>query len=212
MGKGMFKVALATALYFLVHSALANGWTKERAADLFGRQTADALYRPFYLVQGLLLLGLLALYIRRQPGRDLYRAEGAWWWTLRAGQAAGIALLTWAALSVGLAHLTGCESLTAWWQGAEVPRMPDGQEPSLAWDGTMRSTGPLGYTRHPLNWSLLLVFWLHPRMTTRLLMFNAVMTAYLFLGSLHAEAHMGRSYGDAYRGYQERVPFFAPTP
>jgi protein-S-isoprenylcysteine O-methyltransferase Ste14 len=88
--------------------------------------------------------------------------------------------------------------------------MPDGQEPSPAGDGTMRTTGPLGYTRHPLNWSLLLLFWLQPRMTTRLLAFNLVMTAYLILGSLHAEAHMTRFYGDAYREYQNHVPFFAP--
>jgi methanethiol S-methyltransferase len=207
---GAFKVALASAVFFAVHSALANDWTKAQAAHLFGQRAADAWYRPFYLVQGLLLLGLLALYIRRQPGRDLYEAEGAWRWVLRAGQGAGVLLLAWAALSVGPSHLTGYENLTAWVQGSEVPQMPDGQEPSPAGEGTMRTTGPLGYTRHPLNWSLLLIFWLHPRMTTRLLTFNLVMTAYLFLGSLHAEAHMLRFYGDAYRAYQERVPFFGP--
>ena len=212
MWRGVVKVAVASAAYFALHSALANDWTKAQAADLFGRRTVDALYRPAYLAQGLLLLGLLALYIRRQPGRDLYDVKGGWRWAMRVGQAAGVLLLAWAAVSVGLPHLTGYENLAAWWQGAQVPPMPDGQEPSPAGDGTMRTTGPLGYTRHPLNWSLLLVFWLNPRMTTRLLAFNLVMTAYLFLGSLHAESHMLRFYGDAYRAYQERVPFFAPTP
>jgi methanethiol S-methyltransferase len=210
--RGTFKVAVASALYFLVHSALANGWTKAQAVNVLGQRSADALYRPFYLIQGLLLLALLVVYVRRQPGRDLYRAEGTWWWAMRAGQAVGVGLLGWAALSVGLVHLTGCENLAAWWQGTEVPRMPDGQEPSPAGDGTMRTAGPLGYTRHPLNWSLLPLFWLNPRMTTRLLAFNVVMTLYVFLGSIHAEAHMLQFYGDAYRGYQERVPFFVPTP
>jgi protein-S-isoprenylcysteine O-methyltransferase Ste14 len=208
----MVKVAAASGLYFALHSALANDWTKSQAAQVFGQRTADAWYRPFYLAQGLLLLGLLALYIRRQPGRDLYDAKGGWRWGLRAGQAAGVLLLAWAALSVRLSHLTGYEHVAAWLQNAEVPQMPDGQEPSPAGDGTMRTTGPLGYTRHPLNWSLLLVFWLRPRLTTRLLAFNLVMTAYLVLGSLHAESHMTRFYGDAYREYQVRVPFFAPTP
>ncbi len=212
MWKGMLKVAIATGLYCLVHSALANDWAKTQAAAIVGQRHADALYRPFYLAQGLLLLGLLAFYVRRQSGRDLYRAEGWCRWALRAGQAAAVALLLWSALSVGLNHLTGSDSLGAWWQGAEVPRMPDGQEPSPAGDGTMRTTGPLGYTRHPLNWSLLLLFWLNPRMTTRLLAFNLVMTAYVVLGSVHAEAHMLRFYGDAYRDYLSRVPFFAPTP
>ena len=49
-------------------------------------------------------------------------------------------------------------------------------------------------------------------MTTRLLAFNLVMTAYVVLGSVHAEAHMLRFYGDAYRDYLARVPFFAPAP
>lgn len=151
----------ASALYFALHSALANDWTEAQAANVFGRRAADACYRPFYLVQEVLLLGLLAFYVRRRPGRDLYYAKGRWW-ALRAGQVAGVLLLTWAALSVGVAHLTGYEHLEAWVRGAEVPQMPDGQEPSPAEDGTMRTTGPLGYTRHPLNWSLLLIFWLHP--------------------------------------------------
>lgn len=212
MWKGMLKVATASAVYFLVHSALASDWTKARAGQLFGPGLADALYRPAYLIQGLLLLALLAVYIRRQPGRDLYRAEGVWWWVLRAGQAAALGLLAWAAVSVGFGHLTGWDGLAAWWQGAEVPRMPDGQEPSPAGDGAMRTAGPLGSTRHPLNWSLLPLVWLNPRMTTRLLAFNLVLTAYVFLGSLHAEAHMLRFYGDAYRAYQEQVPFLAPVP
>lgn len=213
MWKGMLKVAVAAALYFLVHSALANDGTKVRAAELFGQRATDALYRPFYLIQGLVLLGLLALYTRGQPGRDLYQARGGWWWVMRAGQAAGLALLAWATLCVGLSHLTGWDGLASWWQGAtEVPRMPDGQEPSPAGDGTMRTTGPLRYSRHPLNWSLLPLFWLQPRMTSRLFAFNVVMTAYVVIGSLHGEAHMLRFYGDAYRDYMNRVPFFVPTP
>ncbi|HYH64097.1 MAG TPA: hypothetical protein VD866_05320 [Urbifossiella sp.] len=212
MGTGMLKVALASALYFAVHSALASDRTKAWAADTFGSRGADALYRPFYLVQGLALLAALVVYVRRQPGRDLYRARGGWWWAMRAGQAAALGLLASAALSVGLNHLTGWDGLGAWWHGADVPRMPDGQEPSPAGDGAMRTDGPLAYTRHPLNWALLPLFWLNPRLTTRLLAFNLVMTAYVFLGSLHAEAHMLRFYGDAYRDYQARVPFLAPAP
>ena len=49
-------------------------------------------------------------------------------------------------------------------------------------------------------------------MTTRLVAFNLVTTAYLFVGSLHAEAHTLHAYGPAYADYRERVPFFLPTP
>ena len=62
MATGMVRVALATGLYFAFHSALANDWTKAQAAGLFGQRWADAWYRPVYLVQGLVLLGVLAMY------------------------------------------------------------------------------------------------------------------------------------------------------
>lgn len=208
MRMGMLKVAAASVLYFAIHSALANDTTKAATVELLGRRTADALYRPFYLVQSIGLIVLLVVYIRRQPGRELYAAKGRWWWALRAGQVAGLLLLLWAVLAVGLAHMTGLDRVAAWFTGSEVQPMPNGQAPSPAADGSMRTTGPLGWTRHPLNWSLLPLFWLHPRMTTRLLAFNLVMTVYVVLGSLHAESHMLRFYGDAYRDYLARVPFF----
>jgi hypothetical protein len=208
----MIKVAVATALFGLVHSLLAATWVKAQAGHHLGWVPANALYRPFYLLQAAALLAALFLYVRRQPVRDLYHARGPAAWLLRAGQAAALAGLVWAAGCVGLDHLTGWEGLSGWWQGGAVVAMPDGQEPSPAGPGAMRTDGPLGFTRHPLNWLLLPVFWLNPRMSTRLLAFNLVATAYLFVGSVHAEAHTLRTYGDAYRAYQDRVPFFLPAP
>ena len=113
---------------------------------------------------------------------------------------------------MGVQHLTGYENLVAWWSGAEVPPMPDGQEPPPAGPGAMSTAGPLAYSRHPLNWLLLPLFWLQPRMTTRLFAFNLVLTAYVVAGSVAAEAHTLRAYGEAYRGYQERVPFVLGPP
>jgi hypothetical protein len=112
MWRGTATVLVVSAVYFALHSALANDW---QAANLFGQRAADAWYRPFYLVQGAALLAVFALFIRPQPERDLYRATGAWRWALQAGQGVGVALLGWAALSVGLSHLTGSEPLAAWW-------------------------------------------------------------------------------------------------
>ena len=71
----------------------------------------------------------------------------------------------------------------------------------------MRAEGPLAYSRHPLNWLLIPLFWFQPRMYTRLLKFNLVLTAYVVVGSVAAEAHTLRAYGEAYQGYREQVPF-----
>lgn len=212
MSRSTFKVAAATVAFVLVHSLLATGWVKALAADVFGRPAADAWYRPVYVAQTLALLGLLVLYVRRQPGRDLYRARGPLAWLMRAAQAAALVYAGWAVAHVGLDFMTGWDRAAAWVRGADVPPMPDGQGPVPGSDGTMRAAGPFAHTRHPLNWFLVPLLWLNPRMTTRLLAFNLVVTAYAVLGSVLLENRLLGTYGDAYRRYQERVPFLGPNP
>ncbi len=205
-------MAAATVLFGLAHGAFVSSWAKDRAAELVGQTTADALYRPFLNVQAIVLFGLLMLCIRRQPGRDLYHAKGSLAWLMRAGQAVVLAAFVWAVASVGLPHLTGHEHVLVWSAGADVPPMPDGQEPVPAEPGAMKADGPLAYSRHPLNWLLVPLFWLQPRMTTRRFAFNVGLTVYVVVGSVAAEAHTLRAYGEAYQAYRERVSFVAGAP
>ncbi|MCA1686797.1 MAG: hypothetical protein LC745_12680, partial [Planctomycetia bacterium] len=96
------------------------------------------------------------------------------------------------------------------WRWTALPGMPDGQGPAPRANGTMRATGPFALGRQALNFALLPLIWLWPRMTTKLLAFNLVATAYLVLGSVHSERHLVETYGRAYRSYQQHVPFFIP--
>ncbi|HEY1187868.1 MAG TPA: hypothetical protein VGE74_09435 [Gemmata sp.] len=207
VGAGALRVALAAALFGFAHSALAGATAKAGAVALVGERAADGLYRPVYLAVTALLVAWLIWYVRRQPGRELYRVRPPFAWLMRAGQGLALAFGAWALLHVGLDFMTGWDGFRAWWEEApRVPRMPDGQGPVPA-GATMAGTGPFAYTRHPLNWFLIPLLWLNPRMTTRLLAFNLVVTVYAVLGSLHVEAHLLDAYGAAYRSYQERVPF-----
>jgi protein-S-isoprenylcysteine O-methyltransferase Ste14 len=75
----------------------------------------------------------------------------------------------------------------------------------------MNWTGPFRWSRHPLNFWMVPLLWLTPRMTIKLATFNALMTAYLIIGSLHEEARLGEVYGEAYDQYQASgVNFFVP--
>jgi hypothetical protein len=209
----MFKVMAATAAFGLVHSALASRRAKRAAAEQFGERNRNGLYRMFYLVQSAVTFGVLAAYIRRQPSRELYRVRGPLALLLHAGQVAALVHATAAARQVGLRRILGLESLECWLGDGPVPPEPEAQGPALDAEGMVHGGGPFAWSRHPLNFEPLPVFWLHPRMTTNLLAFNIAATVYLVVGSLHEETRLREAYGEAYTSYEgSGVAFYVPWP
>jgi methanethiol S-methyltransferase len=213
MWRSMFKVMATTAVFGLVHSTLASRAAKRAAARTFGERNRNGLYRGFYIGQSLVTFGMLAAYIRRQPSRELYRVEGALAFLMRAAQAGALVYATSAAAQVGLRRITGLESLLAWLGDGPVPPEPEAQGPALDDEGRQHVAGPFTWSRHPLNFAPLPVFWLWPRMTTSLLAFNTAATIYLWVGSWHEEARLRDAYGDDYAAYQQGgVSFYLPVP
>jgi methanethiol S-methyltransferase len=205
------KTVVATLAFAAVHSALTTRQAKKIAATLMGSERSDAAYRVFYVGQGLLSFAMLTAYCARLPVQTVYRIRGPGAILLRAGQLAGVAHLLAALRQVGLKRWAGVDKLQAWRQGLDMPIAPVAQGPEQASDGRLGTGGPYRWSRHPLNFSGVPLFWLTPHMTTRRLAFNAVGTAYLLLGSLHEEARLRTAYGDVYERYmQSRVPFFWP--
>ncbi|MFL6718545.1 MAG: methyltransferase family protein [Burkholderiaceae bacterium] len=207
------KMALATTAFALVHSALASRVAKRQAARLLGQRQSDAFYRIFFVAQSVLGFASLVAYGARLPRRTLYRVTGPAALLLRAGQAGGLVCLYAAARQPGVAHLAGIRNLRAWRPGLPIPPGPYAQGPERGPDGRLTVTGPYRWSRHPLNFCGIPIFWLTPHMTTRLLAFNLVGTAYFMLGSVHEEARLAAAYGERYRQYQlSDVPFFWPSP
>jgi methanethiol S-methyltransferase len=202
----ILRMAIATALFAALHSLLASTWAKRQAVEFLGHRDAPALYRSFYVLQAFVLVSLLLVYYRRQPTDELYRVGGGPAWVMRAGQvgAAGIAL--WAVYEVGSEFMLGLDGLRAWREGAAVPLMHDGQGPAPDRGDAMRATGPFAWVRQPLNLVLLPLLWLNPTMSSRLLGFTLVTTAYVLVGIVHSETHLVDRYGEAYRQYQREVP------
>ena len=213
MWKSVLKVAAATAAFGLVHSALASRTAKRAAARQFGERNRNGLYRVFYIGQSLVTFGLLAAYVRRQPSRELYRVEGPLALLFHAVQAGALVYATSAAGQVGFRRILGLESFVAWFGDGPVPPEPEAQGPALDDEGRRHAAGPFAWSRHPLNFAPLPVFWLWPRMTTNLLAFNTAATIYLVVGSLHEEARLREAFGDDYEAYRSSgVPFYVPAP
>ena len=184
-----------------------------QAARFLGQHRSDGFYRLFFVGQSVLGFAGLIAYGARLPQRTLYRMTGPAALLLRAGQAGGLACLYAAAHRPGVAYLAGIGNLHAWRHGLPTPAGPYAQGRERGPDGRLTVAGPYLWSRHPLNFCGIPIFWLTPHMTTRRLAFNLVSTAYFLLGSMHEEARLAAAYGERYLQYQRNdVPFFWPSP
>jgi protein-S-isoprenylcysteine O-methyltransferase Ste14 len=149
---------------------------------------------------------------RVPAGALLYHVRRPAAWVLHLGQALAFLYAVIAANVVGLTGILGLRPVVMWLKRERhVPSEPEAQGPALAPDGRLAVSGPFRYSRHPLNLAPVPIFWLWPRMTFKLLVFNLASTVYLVLGSLHEEARLRAAYGRVYDEYaQSDVPFYLP--
>jgi hypothetical protein len=208
----VLKTALATLAFAVVHSTLASRGAKKMAARMAGRERSEATYRALYVGQGLLSFAALTAYCASLPAHTIYRVRGPAALLFRTGQLSGALWLLAGLRQQGLKRWAGVDTLQAWGKGRDIPAAPVAQGPEMAVGGWLDTGGPFRWSRHPLNFAGVPLFWLTPHMTTRRLTFNVVGTAYMLLGSLHEEARLRSAYGDAYEGYlRSQVPFFWPS-
>ncbi len=214
MAKALGQLAAATALFLGTHSLLASRQAKGAAARLLGERRRNGFYRLFYHAFALLSFGALGLYAARLPDRELYRASGPVVGLLRLGQAVSLLQMVGGVREIGFRRFAGFHSLAALLRGdAEVPDAPEAQGPGADDEGRLRTGGPFRCSRHALNFWILPLFWLMPRMTARLLLFNALLTLYTFPASRHEAARLRVAYGEEYAAYEAGgPPFLIPWP
>ena len=99
----------------------------------------------------------------------------------------------------GIGTQTG---LLGWWS---VFRGRPPRYPSFAQHGTFAAC------RQPIYLAFALVLWTAPTWTPDRIALAALWTAYCVLGPLHKERRLRARHGEAYRAYQERIPYFLPT-
>ncbi len=80
---------------------------------------------------------------------------------------------------------------------------------AITLSGKLNTSGILGITRHPWYLGGMLLIWARPLDISALLV-NAILTAYLIVGSFLEEKKLAREFGEQYRAYQRQVSMLIP--
>jgi protein-S-isoprenylcysteine O-methyltransferase Ste14 len=66
--------------------------------------------------------------------------------------------------------------------------------------------------RHPMQFGVLIAFWVAPQMTVGRLVFALGMSTYILIGLYFEERDLVRRFGKQYRAYQQEIPKLLPLP
>jgi protein-S-isoprenylcysteine O-methyltransferase Ste14 len=189
-------LALAWTAYCAVHSAMISetviGTLKRRLGDAF------RFYRLFFNAVAIVLLVPVVSYsmsLRRGP---VFRWDGPWLAVRYALVAVGVLLFAAGGRHYRLSQFLGIAQLRGTSSGG------------LATGGGIDSSGVLGLIRHPWYAGLVLLLWARDLDVAGLVV-SGVLTVYILVGTLLEERKLVHEFGDAYRGYQERVSMFVPA-
>jgi len=211
MKRTVTRVTLSTALFALVHSLLASETAKQGAEAAFGPRFRNGMYRFLYNNITFISVGLLFWSFSKLPDRVLLRVPRPLSWLMRGGQLFGLWLILDANRRLGIGRFTGMQGAWEFVTGKEPEREPPAQGPRLD-DGEPRAVGgAFRISRHPNNLGPSLIALLNPTLTVRSLTFALVGTAYAFFGSRLEERRAKKAYGEAYRDYEARTPYFFPV-
>ena len=121
--------------------------------------------------------------------------------------------MVYGAREIGFLKFAGVPNIVALISGQSfVPIELEGQGPIQTSPDKMKITGPFRFSRHPLNFGMIPIIWLMPRMTVNLAAFNLITTVYLIVGSVHEEKRFVETYGQAYIDYQaSNINFLLPS-
>jgi protein-S-isoprenylcysteine O-methyltransferase Ste14 len=185
--------ACLSLLFFLQHSGMVRKGFRARLVRFIPPWYHPAIYA---IASGIALAAMVVLW---QPsGRSLLVLDGFPRRIAQGGSFLAVGFFVWGALALKGFDPFGLSPIRDYLRGRQE------QPPAFV------IRGPYRWVRHPLYFSILLLFWLYPDLTLDRLLFDILWTAWICVGTLLEEADLGNEFGDAYRQYRRTVPMLIP--
>jgi methanethiol S-methyltransferase len=193
---------LLLALLWIAYCAIHSELISIRATNFFKRvlETRYCYYRLFFNIFSLITLILLLKYSRapRFQGSWSLIWSGNWRIIQYVLMLAAFVLVVSGARHYSISQFLGLQQI-------RTRRSAGG----LTQSGDIDTTGILGITRHPWYLAVFVLLWTSDQNAGSIII-NAVLSAYLVIGTLLEERKLVLEFGDKYREYQERVSMLIP--
>ena len=123
---------------------------------------------------------------------------GPWGLVPRVISVLAIAGFVWGVRALEVLDPFGQLVLQAHLHGRTLPTLP------------LTVRGPYLWVRHPLYSCMLVLIWSVPALSLDRLVFNALWTVWIVIGTTLEERDLVTEFGDRYRHYQQTVPMLIP--
>jgi protein-S-isoprenylcysteine O-methyltransferase Ste14 len=197
LGTSEFQVllwdGLLSILFFIQHSGMIRTSFRNWLAPIVPPHYHPAIYA---IASGIALGGLVLLW---QPSQTvLYQADGLPRILARVVSVLAVAGFSWGVQALRNFDTFGLVPIKVHLRGKQL-RPP-----------TFIARGPYLWIRHPLYFFMIVLIWSAPDVSSDRLLFNAIWTLWIVLGSYLEERDLVVEFGERYHQYQRTVPMLFP--
>ena len=192
-GQALIWNGSLSMLFFIQHSGMIRATFRKWLSSTILRCYHPATYA---IVSGIVLISVVLLWQTSQT--VLIRLHGPLQVLLRAISLLAIAGFIWTLRALRTFDGFGRIAIVVHLRGKQL------RPPNFV------IRGPYLWVRHPIYFSVLVLIWSTPNVTSDRLLFNVLWTFWIVLGSYFEEKDLVAEFGERYRDYQKTVPMLLP--
>jgi protein-S-isoprenylcysteine O-methyltransferase Ste14 len=191
---GALAVDAALCLaFFIQHSVMIRRPFRRRLQSAVPEHYHGAVYA---IASGIVLLALVVLW--QESNRTFVELHGVFRWLPRILVVGACVVCVSGVRALDSFDAFGVEPILAKARGRRPAQMP------------LTIRGAYTWVRHPLYLAVLMMIWSHPTLTADRLLFNAMWTAWIVVGTTLEERDLVAVFGEEYREYQRTAPMLIP--